>query len=180
MRSVSWWERRHRITATLAAVAVGVLSGIKQRATRCMSRLVAEGMSNGEIAQRLYVSEGTVKTHVHNIIEKLGVSNRTQAATHARELALYIVHGILHLHGCDDVTPAKRRKMREAGAGRAGKGHFAALPYGEAPALVQRDCRCGDESSQDHSFRRCRPLGYLTRPASHNWPKRPWPTPTGQ
>ena len=51
-------------------------------------RLVAEGMSNGEIAQRLVVSVGTVKTHVHNIIAKLGVRSRTQAVARARELAL--------------------------------------------------------------------------------------------
>jgi len=51
-------------------------------------RLLAEGLSNGEIAQRLIVSVGTVKTHVHNIIEKLGVSNRTQAVARSRELAL--------------------------------------------------------------------------------------------
>lgn len=51
-------------------------------------RLLAEGLSNGEIAQRLIVSVGTVKTHVHSIIEKLGVSNRTQAVARSRELAL--------------------------------------------------------------------------------------------
>ena len=51
-------------------------------------RLVAEGMSNGEIAQRLVVSVGTVKTHVHSIIDKLGVSSRMQAAAKARELGL--------------------------------------------------------------------------------------------
>jgi LuxR family maltose regulon positive regulatory protein len=52
-------------------------------------RLVAEGMSNGEIAERLVVSVGTVKTHVHSIIEKLGVRSRTQAVARARELALF-------------------------------------------------------------------------------------------
>ena len=34
--------------------------------------------------------------------------------TASRELALYIVHGILHLHGHDDLTPAQRRQMRAA------------------------------------------------------------------
>jgi len=51
-------------------------------------RLVAEGMSNGEIAQLLIVSVGTVKTHVHSIIDKLGVRSRTQAVARAREFGL--------------------------------------------------------------------------------------------
>ncbi len=51
-------------------------------------RLLEQGMSNGEIAQKLVISLGTVKTHVHNIIEKLGVQRRAQAAARARELEL--------------------------------------------------------------------------------------------
>ena len=51
-------------------------------------RLLQQGLSNGQIAERLVVSVGTVKTHVHSIIEKLGVSRRMQAVTCARELAL--------------------------------------------------------------------------------------------
>ena len=51
-------------------------------------RLVAQGMSNGEIAQRLVVSVGTVKTHVHSIIDKLDVNSRTQAVVRAKELEL--------------------------------------------------------------------------------------------
>jgi LuxR family maltose regulon positive regulatory protein len=52
-------------------------------------RLVAEGMSNGEIAKRLVVSVGTVKSHVHSIIEKLEVQSRTQAVARARDLKLF-------------------------------------------------------------------------------------------
>ena len=51
-------------------------------------RLLAEGLSNGEIARRLVVSVGTVKTHVHSILDKLGVNSRTQAVARARELGL--------------------------------------------------------------------------------------------
>ena len=49
-------------------------------------RLVAEGKTNAEIAQTLYVSVGTVKADVERIIDKLGVSDRTQAAVRAVEL----------------------------------------------------------------------------------------------
>jgi DNA-binding NarL/FixJ family response regulator len=48
-------------------------------------RLVAEGKTNAEIAQALFISVGTVKVHVERIIDKLGVSDRTQAAVRAVE-----------------------------------------------------------------------------------------------
>ncbi len=51
-------------------------------------RQVAAGDSNKEIAVRLYITEGTVKNHVTNILGKLGVRDRTQAALRARELGL--------------------------------------------------------------------------------------------
>lgn len=45
--------------------------------------LIAEGMINKEIAQKLYISEKTVKNHVSSIFKKLNVSDRTQAAIYA-------------------------------------------------------------------------------------------------
>jgi DNA-binding NarL/FixJ family response regulator len=54
-------------------------------------RLVAAGKTNKEIASALFISEGTVKTHVNSIHEKLGVRDRTEAVMTA------LRRGILHL-----------------------------------------------------------------------------------
>lgn len=51
-------------------------------------RLVADGLSNREIAERLVVSMGTIKTHIRNIYGKLGVNSRTRALARARTLGL--------------------------------------------------------------------------------------------
>jgi two-component system, NarL family, response regulator LiaR len=51
-------------------------------------RLLARGMSNKEIAQTLIIGEKTVKTHVSNILAKLGVPSRTQAALYAVRIGL--------------------------------------------------------------------------------------------
>jgi DNA-binding NarL/FixJ family response regulator len=52
-------------------------------------RLIANGASNREIAQQLYISEGTVKNHVTNILNRLNLRDRTQAAIFANS---YISH----------------------------------------------------------------------------------------
>jgi DNA-binding NarL/FixJ family response regulator len=51
-------------------------------------RLIADGASNREIAGALFLAEGTVKNHVTNILGKLGVRDRTQAALKARQMGL--------------------------------------------------------------------------------------------
>ena len=53
-----------------------------------MLGLLATGMSNRAIAGELVVALDTVKRHVSRILDKLGVANRTQAVTRARELGL--------------------------------------------------------------------------------------------
>jgi len=59
--------------------------------------LVAQGYKNKEMAEKMFISEQTVKNHLHNIFDKLGVSDRL-------ELALYAIHKGLHLTG----EPASR------------------------------------------------------------------------
>ena len=48
--------------------------------------LIVAGKTNKEIADELFISVGTAKWHVHNVLQKLGVSNRSQASARAREL----------------------------------------------------------------------------------------------
>lgn len=50
--------------------------------------LIAEGLSNREIAERVHVSENTVKTHSSRVFDKLGARRRTQAVLVAKELEL--------------------------------------------------------------------------------------------
>ena len=60
---------------------------LSERETEVLS-LVASGFSNREIATRLSLAEGTVKNYVTNILQKVGVRDRTQAALRAQELGL--------------------------------------------------------------------------------------------
>jgi len=50
--------------------------------------LIASGLSNKEIGETLFITEGTVKNHITHILGKLGVRDRTQAALKAKELGL--------------------------------------------------------------------------------------------
>ena len=63
----------------------------QSRANARSSRLVAQGYKNKEMAEKMFISEQTVKNHLHNIFDKLGVSDRL-------ELALYAIHKGLHIN----------------------------------------------------------------------------------
>ena len=68
-------------------VAEGLLDPLTERELEIL-QLLADGYTNQEIAERLILVLGTVKAHNHNIFSKLGVRNRVQAISRARELRL--------------------------------------------------------------------------------------------
>jgi len=84
-----------RVVAHLAAGGAGALAGRRGAARERVAALTARerevlaflggGLSNGQIARRLHVVEGTVKAHVSSILARLGVDNRAAAAVVAHE-----------------------------------------------------------------------------------------------
>jgi DNA-binding NarL/FixJ family response regulator len=78
-----------------SAPNAGARLGIREQSGALSGRereivvLVAQGFKNREMAERMFISEQTVKNHLHNIFDKLGVSDRL-------ELALYAIHHNLH------------------------------------------------------------------------------------
>ncbi|MDI6104849.1 response regulator transcription factor [Actinoplanes sp. NEAU-A12] len=87
-----------RVVAHLAATGAGTLatrrSNARNRAAALTARerevlaLLGNGLSNGQIARRLHVVEGTAKAHVSSILARLGVDNRAAAAVVAHEAGI--------------------------------------------------------------------------------------------
>jgi LuxR family maltose regulon positive regulatory protein len=73
--------------ATPAARLQPLIEPLSERELEVL-RLIADGLSNAEIASRLVVTVGTVKAHTSNLYGKLGVNTRTRAVARARALGL--------------------------------------------------------------------------------------------
>jgi len=78
---------RRRGVVTNASMAQPLVEPLSERELEVL-RLIADGLSNAEIAARLVIAQGTVKRHINNLYGKLGVQSRTQALVRARELGL--------------------------------------------------------------------------------------------
>ncbi len=93
------WLDSHTTAAVMrqfSSPAEPLTSGMRDRERSPLSQrereivsLVAQGFKNKEMAEKMFISEQTVKNHLHNIFDKLGVSDRL-------ELALYAIHKNLH------------------------------------------------------------------------------------
>ncbi len=70
-----------RTPASAPAVPENAAEQLSERELQIL-RLVAEGLTNREIGQRLFITEGTAKNHVHNALRKLHLENRSQAAAY--------------------------------------------------------------------------------------------------
>jgi two-component system NarL family response regulator len=87
LAGASWWD--HKATAALRASSASrsprradhakYLDSLTSRERQVLA-CIADGDDNRTIAQRLAIGEGTVRSHVHLLLQKLQVSNRTQAA----------------------------------------------------------------------------------------------------
>jgi len=79
----------HIVDQAVSRSTEAVLEAVSMtKREREITSLIAEGMSNKEIAQRLNIATYTVKSHVHNILEKLALHSRLQIAAHSHQAAI--------------------------------------------------------------------------------------------
>lgn len=80
-------EEFARLAPPARPVGAGLAEPLSERELEIL-RLLAQGLTNREIANRLYLAEGTVKNYVTNVLAKIGARDRTLAALRGRELGL--------------------------------------------------------------------------------------------
>ncbi|MFF5305852.1 MULTISPECIES: response regulator transcription factor [unclassified Streptomyces] len=86
-RLITEFSKLSETPRLMPAAQQGTYGDLTERETEVLV-LIAQGLSNGEIAERLVVAESTIKTHVSRILVKLGLRDRTQAAVFAYEARL--------------------------------------------------------------------------------------------
>jgi two-component system nitrate/nitrite response regulator NarL len=88
VRDGASWIDKHAMTRAFNAVThTPHLARLTERETE-VARHVASGLRNKEIAARANITEGTVKMHLHNIYEKIGIGTRTELAIYVRDVGL--------------------------------------------------------------------------------------------
>ncbi|MDE2126725.1 MAG: response regulator transcription factor [Armatimonadetes bacterium] len=90
--SASELVRSLRSVSDNAAGAAELVTPLTERENEVL-RLLSTGLNNREIGQTIFIAESTVKTHVEHIIDKLGVSDRVQAAVWAARCGVLARHG---------------------------------------------------------------------------------------
>jgi len=80
-------DTRQPAQPTVVLTQAGLLEPLSEREIEIL-RLIAAGLSNKTIAERLFLAESTIKSHINHIYTKLDISSRTQAIVRAREMGL--------------------------------------------------------------------------------------------